>query len=257
MSSQNTKSEIDPKFEVGDIIKPKIYSSPHHTITKIEHGHYYLDGTCCFWEVRNQDQYELVATRSNLVAEPNEIRYQSPSGTLYRLCDVSVRPFNVIHRRVDMHGIEQTTLHTSYEIFHVPTGDSLDTFNGEGFGSLEDAQDSIERNKVCILGDVVEKVDSATDDSDGFDYQDIETILDGIDENDFETTNRNLNLTRLEYHRLNRFKYNHCDCGHDVDNGMIGLGISLEFTYNAIGRSVVAKCPHCKKTANITDYSVW
>lgn len=180
----------------------------------------------------------------------NKIVYKSPTKDCYPIDDVYVAPFQPIFTVQDERGESISTTHEAFAVYQKSTNNPLDTFDGFGYGTKEEAESSIERRKVAIL---------LTDEpinTDHFNYQSVEEVP-TILEDDMDIMNKNFNLSELEYYRMCLFMESHADCGKGRNHGTIGVGYRIVFAYNAIGRSVTVECPFCEHSADITDYSAW
>jgi len=178
------------------------------------------------------------------------IVYVSPTKECYSIDDIYVTQFKPVFTVQDERGESISTTHDAFAVYQKSTNRPLDTFNGFGYGTKEEAEKSIEGRMVAIL---------STDEpivTDHFNYQSVEEVPTILEE-DMDAMNRNLILMKLEYYRLCLFKENHADCGKGRNHGTIGAGYRIVFTYNAIGRSVTVECPFCGHSADITDYSAW
>ena len=173
--------------------------------------------------------------------------FETLNGELYPIDDVYVANFNPDFSVVASGEVIHTK-HVAFGIYQKSTGKLIDSFDGFGYGTKEDADQMIDRRKIALIGD-----NSDNDIKDNVDYQSLENIPTVF----FGDESMNIILTPLEQYRLSLFKENHANCGKNKNHGAIGVGYKLIFVYNAIGRSVSVECPFCGHSADITDYSAW
>ena len=176
-----------------------------------------------------------------------KIVFEALNGKLYPIDDVYVANFNPDFS-VYVSGEAIHTKHVAFGIYQKSTGKLIDSFEGFGYGTKEDADHMIYKRTIALIDD---SYDNGI--KDNVDYQSLENIPMVF----FGDESMNIILTPLEQYRLSLFKENHDNCGKNKNHGAIGVGYKLIFVYNAIGRSVSVECPFCGHNADITDYSAW
>lgn len=175
------------------------------------------------------------------------IVFEALDGELYPIDDVYVANFNP-EFSVYVSGEAIHTKHVAFGIYQKSTGKLIDSFDGFGYGTKEDADQMINRRKIALI-------DDSSDNSikDNVNYQSVKNVPTEF----FCDESMNIILTHLEQYRLSLFNENHANCGKNKNHGAIGVGNKLISVYNAIGRSVSVECPFCGHNVDITDYSAW